>query len=113
MKKMLLILCGLLLAGTQAFAHSPTDIKIQFDNKTKVLTAIIEHRVTDPKSHFIKRIAVGLNGKEIMAFPFRGQETNTHQTIKFAIPQAKKGDTLSVEGDCGLNGKLEKKIKIA
>ncbi len=112
MKKIILVLCGLLVAGTQAFAHPPSDIKIQFDDKTKTLTAVVEHRVSNPKTHYIYKVDIGLNGKEIQMLPFKSQETSTHQTVKFAVPQAKKGDALSVEGYCNLSGKLEKEIKV-
>jgi len=113
MKKIALLLCGLFVASTMAFAHPPSNIKIQFDDKTKILTAVIEHRVSNPKSHYINKVDIGLNGKEIQMLSFEEQETNTYQTVKFVVPQAKKGDTLSVEGYCNLSGKLEKEIKIA
>jgi desulfoferrodoxin (superoxide reductase-like protein) len=113
MKKTILFLCGLLALSAQAFAHPPSDIKIQFDDKTKTLTAIVKHRVSNPKTHYIFKVDIGLNGKEIQMLPFEKQETNSHQTVKFLIPQAKKGDTLSVEGYCNLSGRLEKEIKVA
>ena len=112
MKKMILILCGLLVASATAFAHPPSDIKIQFDPATKVLTAVIKHRVSNPKTHYIYKVDIGLNGKEIEMLPFKEQETNASQTVKFTVSQAKKGDTLSVEGYCNLSGKLTKEIKV-
>lgn len=113
MKKMVLILCGLLVTSATAFAHPPSDIKIQFDPATKTLTATIEHRISNPKSHYINKVDIGLNGKEIKMLPFAKQETSTSQTISFVIPEAKTGDILSVEGYCNLSGKLEKEIKVA
>lgn len=113
MKKIALLLCGLLVTSATAFAHPPSAIKIQFDDKTKILTATLEHRVSNPLTHYIYKVDIGLNGKEIQMLPFAKQETSKHQTIKFAVPQAKKGDTLSVEGYCNLSGRLEKEIKVA
>jgi desulfoferrodoxin (superoxide reductase-like protein) len=113
MKKTALLLCGILALNATAFAHPPSAIKIQFDDKTKILTAVVEHRVSNPKTHFIYKVDIGLNGEEIQMLPFEKQETSASQTIKFAIPQAKKGDTLSVEGYCNLSGKLEKEITVA
>ena len=113
MKKTILTLCGLLIMSTVALAHPPSDIKIQFDEKTKILTAVIKHPVSNPNSHFIKKADIGLNGKEIQMLPFTRQETQKIQTVRLPIPQAKKGDTLSVEGYCNLSGKLKKEITIA
>ena len=115
MKKMkiILILGSLLLVSAIAFAHPPSDIKIRFDEKTKTLTAVIEHRVSNPKTHYIKQVDIGLNGKEIQMLPFQKQDNNAGQTLKVVVPEAKNGDVLSVEGHCNLSGKLEKEIKIA
>ncbi|MFA5167208.1 MAG: RnfABCDGE type electron transport complex subunit D [Candidatus Omnitrophota bacterium] len=112
-RKITLFLCGLLIASTTAFAHPPSDIKIQFDPATKLLTAVIEHHVSNPQTHYIKKVDIGLNGKEIKMLPFKKQDDNTTQTVEIMIPEAKKGDTLSVEGYCNLSGKLKKEIKVA
>lgn len=112
MKKITLFLCGLLIMSTPAFAHPPSSIKIQFDPETKTLTAVVKHRVSNPKSHYIKKIDIGLNGKEIKGLPFKEQETSIGQTFSFVIPEAKTGDTLSVEAYCNLSGKTEQKIKL-
>ncbi len=112
MKKTALFLCGLLALSTTAFAHPPSDIKIQFDPATKILTAVIQHRVSNPTSHYIYKVDIGRNGKKIQMLPFKKQETCTSQTVKFVIPEAKKGDTLSVEGYCKLGGRLEKEIPV-
>ncbi len=113
MKKIIFTLCGLLVLSATAFAHPPSSIKIKFDDKTKTLTAVIEHRVSNPLTHYIYKVDIGLNGKEIQMLSFTKQETNKHQTVLFAVPQAKKDDTLTVEGYCNLGGKLEKEITIA
>jgi desulfoferrodoxin (superoxide reductase-like protein) len=112
MKKMILTLCGLLVISATALAHPPSDITIQFDPATKTLTAAIKHRVSNPNSHYIYKVDIGLNGKEIQMLPFKKQETSVSQTVSFVIPAAKKGDTLSVEGYCNLSGRLKKEIEI-
>jgi hypothetical protein len=113
MKKMIMILCGLLIAGTQAFAHSPSDIKVQFDQRFKLLTATIEHPVSDPKSHYISTLNIQLNGKEFQTLTFKQQDAKSGQDIAISIPQAKAGDVISVEGYCNRSGNLKKEIKVA
>ena len=112
MKKVSLTLCGLLVMSATAFAHPPSDIKIQFDPATRTLTATVKHRVSNPKTHYIRKIDIGLNGKELKMMPFTRQETSTGQALSCVVPQAQMGDTLSVEGYCNLSGKLEKEIKV-
>ena len=54
-----------------------------------------------------------MNGKEIETLPFTKQDNNAAQIIIVALPQATKGDVLSVEAYCNLSGKLKKEIKVA
>ncbi len=112
MKKIALTLCGLLVISIQVFAHPPSDIKIQFDPETKLLSAIIDHRVSNPKTHYINKVDIGLNGKEIQTVVLKEQDNPTEQTIAVPVPEAKKGDVLSVEAYCNLGGKMEKEIKV-
>jgi len=95
-----------------AYAHPPSDIKIAFDPKTKMLTAVIMHNTSNPSSHYIRKVDIGLNGNEIIEYSLGRQENNESQTISYRIPEAKEGDTLSVEGYCSISGKLEKEIKV-
>ncbi len=97
---------------SSAFAHPPSDIKITYDPTTKVVTAIIYHNVSDPIKHYIKKVDIGLNGKEILGQTISREDNNLTQTVSYLIPDAKAGDTLSVEGYCNLSGNLTKNIKI-
>lgn len=112
-KRTILFLCACLLVTATAAAHPPSKIKVQFDPETKTLTAVITHRVSNPATHFINKVDIGINGKEVQALSFDAQETSRQQTISIPLPQAKKGDTLSVEAYCNLSGKLEKSVKAA
>jgi len=96
-----------------AYAHPPSDIKITYDSRTKILKAVIMHNVSDVKKHFINKVDVGLNGKEIIEQSISQQDNNTIQTVSYLIPDAKPGDTLSVEGHCNISGTLKKEIKVA
>ena len=113
MKKIAFFLCGLFIVNATAFAHPPSDIKIQFDDKTKTLTAVITHRVSNPKTHYIYKTDIGLNGQEIKTLTFKSQVDNVHQIATAVIPDVKKSDSLSVEAYCNISGKLKKEIKVA
>ena len=113
MKKAVVFLLVMLFVGvfTSAFAHPPSDIVITFDPATKILKAVISHNVSNPEKHFIKKVDVGLNGKEIIEHRISKQDNNTAQTVIYLIPDVKSGDSLSVEAYCSVSGKLEKEIK--
>jgi desulfoferrodoxin (superoxide reductase-like protein) len=113
MKKIILVLCFLFAAGMQVFAHSPSEIKIEFDPESKLLIATIYHLVGDSKTHYIERIDVRLNGKKVQTVVLKEQDSLLEQAIAVPVSDVKKGDSLSVEAYCSISGKLEKEIKVA
>ncbi len=98
--------------SSTAYAHPPSDIKITYNPKTKILIAIIMHNVSDVKKHFIYKVDTGLNGKEIISQSISKQDNNINQTVSYLIPDAMPGDVLSVEAYCSISGKLAKEIKL-
>lgn len=113
--KSLAIFAGsLILLGKaeNAYAHPPSDINITFKPANKMLRAVITHEVSNPQNHFIKKVDVGVNGKEIISHEISRQDNNSTQTVSYLIPDAKKGDALSVEAYCSISGSLEKVIKV-
>lgn len=102
----------ILLSQTEdAYAHPPSDIIITFDRETKILNAVIMHNISNPESHFIKKVDIALNREEIIEHKISRQENNVSQSVSYLIPDAKAGDTLSVEAYCSISGKLKKEIK--
>ena len=99
-------------AVSTVYAHPPSDIEITFDPKTKVVTAVIVHNTSNPTSHYIKKVDVGLNGKEITENVLLKQDNNKTQTISYLVADVKDGDVVSVEGYCNISGKLKKEIII-
>jgi YbbR domain-containing protein len=111
--KKIALLFGLFIffvLSSLAYAHPPSDIKITFDPETKVLKAVIIHDVSDPSKHYIKKVDVALNGKEIIEQSISRQDNRDNQTVSYLIPDAKTGDVLSVEGYCSISGKLGKQL---
>ncbi|MFH1854556.1 MAG: hypothetical protein ABH815_04515 [Candidatus Omnitrophota bacterium] len=115
MKRLILscVLCLLILTATQAYAHPPTDIKTEYNLKTRILTAIITHPVADMAKHHVGKVDISLNGAEIIEHKIIKQDTNTTQFVVYMVPDAKVGDIISVEAYCNINGKLRKDIKVS
>ena len=107
---LLVIVCFVVAVSSIAYAHPPSDITITYDANTKMLHAVIMHKVNNPEKHFIKKVEVGLNGKVIIDHTISRQDNGTDQTVVYLIPDAKAGDTLSVEGYCSISGQLKKEI---
>jgi len=113
MKKIAVFLSlAILFFLSPVYAHPPSDIKITFDAGTKVLQAVIMHNVSNPQNHYIKKVDVALNGKEVIEHSISRQDNNDSQTVSYLIPDVKDGDVLSVEGYCSISGKLAKEITV-
>lgn len=104
-------LSGLIIAST-VYAHPPSDMQISMDPGTKILTAVIVHNTSNPLNHYINKVDVGLNGKEIIGHLISREDNNQTQTVKYLIPDVKNGDTVSVEGYCSISGKLKREITV-
>ncbi len=113
MKKILILVCwfNFFILSAQAFAHPPSDIKITFDPQTKILSAVVHHGVSNPASHYIKKVDVSLNGKEVIQQLISRQDNFNTQTVSYLIPDFREGDVISVEGYCSISGKLERELK--
>ncbi|MCX5712929.1 MAG: hypothetical protein NTY47_07735, partial [Candidatus Omnitrophica bacterium] len=107
-----LLVLAIFLSVASAYAHPPSDIKITFDTKTKMLNAVIMHNVSNPLNHYIKKVNVALNGKEIIELSISRQDNNISQAVAYLIPDVKDGDVLSVEGHCSISGELKKEITV-
>jgi len=113
-KRILAVVVFLSVLGfvSMAYAHPPSDIKIAFDPKTKMLEAVIMHNTSNPINHYIKKVDIGVNGKEIIEHMISREDNNQNQTVRYLIPDAKDGDVISVEGYCSISGKLKKEITV-
>lgn len=113
MKKIIMLSILCIFVCSLAYAHPPSDIKLTYAPKTKILTAIIMHNVSDVRKHLVYKVNVGLNGKEIISQSISRQDNNTNQTVSYLVPDAMPGDVLFIEAYCNISGKLAKEIKLA
>ena len=112
MRKVLMLVLSFAVITSTAYAHPPSDIQITFNPQTQEVKAIIFHQVSDMNKHYIKKVDIGINDKEIVELKFSKQDNLVTQSVIYKIPEAKAGDRLSVEAYCSLSGKLEKEIKV-
>lgn len=94
-----------------AYAHPPSDIIIKFDPATRILSAVVMHNVSNPENHYIKKVDVSINGKEVIEQKISRQDNNSTQTVSYLVPDVKAGDSVSVEAYCSISGTFTKEIK--
>ncbi|UCD15950.1 MAG: RnfABCDGE type electron transport complex subunit D [Candidatus Omnitrophota bacterium] len=93
------------------YAHPPAKITVTYDSVEKTIQAVILHRVSDPKTHYIKKVDVAVNGEEVIEHKISEQENSSSQKVIYRICDVKKADTISVEAYCSVSGKRIGKTK--
>lgn len=114
MKKFLFITV-LMLAAAVCFAHPPKDVTVSFDPATNMLSITATHlikesKVTDPAKHFVKDIAVTINGNPAVVGAYTYQQFDNGEKIILML-NVKSKDKISVKARCNLAG--EKTTEIA
>lgn len=108
-----LILCILGIFAGVAFAHPPSAINITFDAETKILRISIPHGVPDPQGdHYIDKVVVWLNGKEIITQLIASQYSPQEQVVLYQLIDAKKGDKIDVYANCSKFGDRKASFEI-
>ncbi|MBU1853662.1 MAG: hypothetical protein KJ957_06440 [Candidatus Omnitrophica bacterium] len=105
------ILLFLLAATSLSYAHPPSDITLEYDFETGFLSVAIMHNVENPQSHFIHKVSIALNGKEIISHSISLQDEFDMQVLGYIVPDVRKGDTLLIEAYCSISGKMKKELK--
>lgn len=110
MKNIFIILVVCLFLPVQAFAHPARKITLSISDKT--LNIKITHKVNNSQKHYINRITVYVNKKNIIQQKFSAQISDTEQVVFYTIPSLKIGDIIVVETNCSRFGKRKKSITI-
>ncbi len=107
MKKIIIALL-LLMISTFIFAHAPSEITLSYDAKTSMLSINVIHPIAstkapDPMKHFVKMIAVSVNGKDVITETIVFQQSDNGSVSTFLL-KTKSGDKVSVKADCSISG---------
>ena len=111
-KSTLLGLCGMTLFATQVLANPPSAIHADYDLLRQELNITVQHPVAKPTEHFIKKIVVFKNGKEIVDKNFEFQTSHRNQTMIPINIAAQPGDRFKIVARCNKFGSKEKTIEV-
>ena len=111
MQKSILVGIYIILMTSMAYAHPPSDINENYDNQTGKLTLFIKHEVREVDKHYIKKIVIKRNSKQLDVKEFRKQENAEGQTLVYIIPEPNETDVIVVQAYCNRFGSRKKEIK--
>jgi hypothetical protein len=79
----LIVLCG--LAG----AHSPSDVKVRYDERSGELAVTVIHQVESPGTHYVKQVTVRQGTTVLADSSYTSQPDGSSFTYNFSLPQLK------------------------
>jgi len=110
MKKAILLSVVMVLSIlSYAYPHSPYDIQITASAQT--VNIKVYHPVSDPSTHYVKKVVIKVNGEEARTDEFTSQ-TGDYQDLSREISGLKKGDLIAVTAYCSRYGDLTKEAKV-
>ena len=110
MKKIALTLVFCLMIAQNAYCHTPS--KIGTERLGTQITVTVIHGVLDPKTHYIKRIEITLNGMKTIEQNFTMQTDDDMQQVIYVIPSLQTGDKMTITATCNTSGEFTKEIMI-
>lgn len=95
-----------------ALAHAPADAAAQRSGQTLIIS--LSHMVSDPASHYVKRIRIWRNGVQLAAQDFQRQSDASTQRLEISLEETavKTGDVLEIEAFCSRFGSLKKTVTL-
>jgi desulfoferrodoxin (superoxide reductase-like protein) len=107
-----LLLFVLLIGSSLLLAHPASNVELEFNAETSILTVNFDHKVKDAAKHFIFEIKVYLNKEEIIEQKIEQQDDAEKGTVLYKIIDAKAGDKIKVRTICNKTGKKSASITI-
>jgi len=93
----------LFLMGSIAMAHPPSEVVAEFDLERNVLSVEVTHTVGGDPIHFIEKLTVSHNSKEIIVQQI-SKQLGDSQTFLYFIPEVEEGDEIEILAVCNIFG---------
>ena len=106
------VIIALLFCSTVLFAHPAEEIVLKYDSDTNLLSIRINHESGNFNKHFIEKVRVSVNKKEIVVQSFNSQDDLEKLELQYKIYNLKKGNVISVDTKCNIFGKKAASLEI-
>jgi hypothetical protein len=107
----ILAILVLTVLATQAAAHSPSSVVLDYDVGTQILTVTVSHSVSDTATHYVEEIQIQKNGVAYTSRPYTTQDTTSGMEDTFTV-DAVAGDVLRVTAICNILGSLVQELTV-
>lgn len=92
-----LLLCGI------AIAHSPSDMRLDYEHGQGTLLVSVTHQVDDSSTHYVREMGIQKNGVTVDTFTYASQPSR--ETFTYSYPVTlEPGDVARVTARCNIGG---------
>ena len=102
----------LIFFSYSASAHSPSNMKLSYNNSTKELDVEITHQVSNPETHYIYNIVIKINGETKITKEYASQPGSIF-TYTYEGINASKDDVIQVTASCNQGGSITKELIVS
>lgn len=92
-----------------ASAHPPSEMTLAYNERSGDLQVTITHMVQNPQEHYLKEVAVTINGEIVNDSFYTGQPAQGTFTYTYPIA-TEPGDEIAVTASCVLTGSLTRQL---
>lgn len=94
-----LLLCGI------AIAHSPSDMRLDYDHGLGTLLVSVTHQVDDSSTHYVREVVIQKNGVTVDTVTYASQPSR--ETFTYSYPVTlEPGDVARVTARCNIGGSI-------
>lgn len=105
------VMVAVLLLTQVSYAHSPSDMQVSYDTRSRQLAVAITHQVSGPGSHYVREIVVRVDGREMVAAAYTSQPSPSSFTYTYPL-NATPGSIIAVSAHCSLGGSIQRSIPV-
>jgi glucose/arabinose dehydrogenase len=101
----------LLILASPVTAHPPSQVSLAYDSQNQSLKVTTTHQVSDPTSHYIFRIDILKNDKQVITKEYTSQPSSSTFSYDYTL-NASKGDVLKATAYCVIAGSKSSEITL-
>lgn len=106
----IIVIAILSLLAISLFAHPASDVKMKYDAKAKLLTVDFKHSVKSATDHYIDKVSIILDGKEVITQVLSQQDSKTGGSLVYKLSGIKAGSEVEAITNCNKTGKKSAKL---
>ncbi len=112
MKKIILTLLLSAIVPFILMADPPKKVTVTYTKETSTVKVVVFHPVANAATHYVKKITIKVDGKEVKTFNETTQDNNKTDSREVVLKGIKPGSIIEATADCSIMGSKKGKIKV-